>query len=177
MSRLERAFQNYRRDRNVGQPHFKRKDRYNSITYPQYYHSHGSFSIKENKLKLSLVDGLIQVKMHRILIGNIKTCTIIRDIDRWFACFSYDNNISKNPNLKTNNIVGIDVGLLNWMTLSTGEVIDRPKFLSKSLEKIDCKEYLQERRKGLDMMMLMLITIMAMIIMTTMVMIVVPIVP
>ena len=44
--RLERTFQNYNRDRNVGQPRFKRYGRYNSITYPQY----GSFSIRENKL-------------------------------------------------------------------------------------------------------------------------------
>jgi putative transposase len=46
--RLERAFQSYHRDRKVGQPHFKRHGRYNSITYPQY----GSFSIRENRLKL-----------------------------------------------------------------------------------------------------------------------------
>jgi putative transposase len=39
--RLERAFQNYHRDRKVGQPRFKRDGRYNSITYPQY----GTFSI------------------------------------------------------------------------------------------------------------------------------------
>ena len=43
--RLEKAFQNYRRDSTkIGQPHFKRHGRYNSITYPQY----GSFSIREN---------------------------------------------------------------------------------------------------------------------------------
>ena len=53
--RLERAFQNYHRDRSIGEPNFKRYGRYNSITYPQY----GSFCIKENKLKLAFVDGLI----------------------------------------------------------------------------------------------------------------------
>jgi len=77
--RLERAFQNYHRDRKVGQPRFKRHDRYNSITYPQY----GPFSIRENRLKLSFVNGLVKIKMHRIPVGTMKTCTIIRDIDRW----------------------------------------------------------------------------------------------
>ena len=75
--RLERAFQNYHRDRKVGQPRFKRHGRYNSITYPQY----GSFSIRENRLKLSFVNGLIKIKMHRIPVGTMKTCTIIMDID------------------------------------------------------------------------------------------------
>src|SRR5215467_8012459 len=51
--RLGRAFQNYHRDRKIGQPKFKRHGRYNSITYPQY----GSFCIKENKHKsVSLLD-------------------------------------------------------------------------------------------------------------------------
>ena len=59
--------------------------RYNSITYPQY----GSFCIKENKLKLAFVDGLIELKLHRPFVAEkIKMCTIVRDIERWFACFS-----------------------------------------------------------------------------------------
>lgn len=41
--RLERTFQNYHRDRKIGQPNFKRHGRYNSITYPQY----GSFCIRK----------------------------------------------------------------------------------------------------------------------------------
>ena len=127
--RLERAFQNCHRDRSVGKPNFKRYGRYNSITYPQY----GSFCIKKNKLKLVFVDGLIKIKLHRIPIGRIKTCTIIRDIDRWFACFSCDNNIEKSS---SNDAVGVDVGLLNWMTLSNGEIIDRPRFLKEAIDRI-----------------------------------------
>lgn len=86
ISRLERAFQNYHSDKRrvVGQPNFKRYGRYNSIIYPQF----GSFHIKENRLRLAFIDGLIKIRLHRIPIGTIKTCTIIRDIDRWFACFA-----------------------------------------------------------------------------------------
>jgi len=103
--RLERTFQNYHRDRNVGQPRFKRYGRYNSITYPQY----GAFSIRENKLKLSFVNGLIKIKIHRIPVGTIKTCTIIRDIDRWFACITTITAISNNTNIKTDSVIGLDV--------------------------------------------------------------------
>lgn len=139
--RLERAFQNYHRDKSIGQPNFKRHHRYNSITYPQY----GSFCIKENKLKLAFVDGLIKLRLHRIPVGNIKTCTIIRDIDRWFACFSC-NNVTRNT---TNNAVGVDVGLLNWITLSNGETIDRPRFLKGSINKIkSLQRDLARKKKG-----------------------------
>lgn len=86
--RVDRAliFQHYHRDLKIGRPNFKRYGKYNSITYPQF----GSFYIKGNRLRLAFVDGLIKMRLHRIHIGTIKTCTIIRDIDRWFACFSCD---------------------------------------------------------------------------------------
>jgi putative transposase len=137
--RLGRAFQNYHRDRKVGQPRFKRHGRYNSITYPQY----GSFSISEDRLKLSFVNGLIKIKMHRIPVGTMKTCTIIRDIDRWFVCITMTT--IKNTNIKNKNdsVIGVDVGLTNWITLSDGQVTDRPKFLAKSLKKIKTPIYRQ----------------------------------
>ena len=48
--------------------------------------------------------------------------------------------IIKNTNIKIKNeidlVIGVyDVGLTNWITLSDGQVIDRPKFLAKSLKK------------------------------------------
>jgi len=147
--RLERAFQNYHRDRmKVGQPRFKRHGRYNSITYPQY----GSFSIRENRLKLTFVNGLIKIKMHRIPVGTMKTCTIIRDIDRWFVCITMTTTI-KNTNIKIKNkndsVIGVDVGLTNWITLSDSQVIDRPKFLAKSLKKIKTlQRKLSKKKKG-----------------------------
>ena len=62
--------------------------------------------------------------------GNPKTCTIIRDVDRWFACFSYNNNREKIANGRT---VGIDVGIKNWITLSSGEMVDRPRFYDSAV--------------------------------------------
>ena len=148
IQRLDRAFQNYHRDIKVGQPRFKRRDRYNSITYPQY----GSFSIKENKLKLSFVNGSIKLKMHRIPVGTIKTCTIIRDIDRWYACIVTNTKNGSNSSISNNkdgSAIGVDVGLLNWMTLSNGEIIDRPRFLKQSIVKIkSLQRSLSTKKKG-----------------------------
>jgi putative transposase len=87
--------------------------------------------------------------MHRIPVGTMKTCTIIRDIDRWFVCITMTTTI-KNTNIKNKNdsVIGVDVGLTNWITLSDGQVIDRPKFLAKSLKKIKTlqKSYQRKRR-------------------------------
>jgi putative transposase len=140
--RLERAFQNYHRDITIGKPKFKRHDRYNSITYPQC----GSFSIIRNRLKLAFIDGLIKIKFHRMLAGRIKTCTIIRDVDRWYACFSCDATKQKTVNDKT---VGIDLGIHNWIALDNGQMIDRPRFLDSSVKKIKhLQRELSRKKRG-----------------------------
>ncbi|MGC2569867.1 MAG: transposase [Candidatus Nitrosopolaris sp.] len=145
ISRLERAFQNYHRDkRRVGQPNFKRYGRYNSITYSQF----GSFHIKENRLRLAFIDGLIKIRLHRIPIGTIKTCTIIRDIDRWFACFVCNDDADR-VKTRNNKTASVDVGLNNWMILDNGELIDRPRFLDAAIKNIKrLQADLSRKKKG-----------------------------
>ncbi|MGC2574641.1 MAG: transposase [Candidatus Nitrosopolaris sp.] len=125
-----------------GFPKFKRRDRYNSLTYSQQ----PGFRLTEGKLKFALVEGLVRIKMHRIPVGTIKTCTIIWDIDRWFACLSCDSDRPKNNNDKT---AGIDVGLKNWMTLDSGEMIDRPRFQDTAIHQIKhVQRSLSRKQKG-----------------------------
>ncbi|MGA8080494.1 MAG: transposase [Candidatus Nitrosopolaris sp.] len=86
------------------------------------------------------------MRLHRIPIGSIKTCTIIRDIDRWFACFSCNNNRKK----ITNNIIAsLDVGIHNWIKLDNGEIIDRPRFLDGAVKNITrLQRELSRKKKG-----------------------------
>src|SRR5215467_11558514 len=94
-----------------------------------------------------IVDGLIKLKLHRPFVAEkIKTCTIVRDIDRWFACFPCNNDIQKSS---SSDIVGVDVGLLNWMMLSNGEIIDRTRFLGASTERVKrLQRSLSRKKKG-----------------------------
>ncbi len=62
-------------------PRFKRKGRYNSFRYPQL----GGFRVVENRLRLSKI-GSIKMKVHRPIEGTPKTCTMVRDVDQWYAC-------------------------------------------------------------------------------------------
>ncbi|MGI0016745.1 MAG: RNA-guided endonuclease InsQ/TnpB family protein, partial [Nitrososphaera sp.] len=101
-------------------PRFKRKEQYNSFTYPQY----GGFKFKQNKLLLSFI-GAITIKMHRIPVGTLKQCTIIRDIDQWFCCITTDDG-AEPEKVRSGNAIGIDLGLLNWMTMSSGNTVQNP---------------------------------------------------
>lgn len=120
--RLDKAYQAFFK-KLAKYPKFKRKEKYNSFSYPQY----GGFQIKEdNELVLSFI-GSIEIKMHRIPVGTLKTCTIMRDVDQWYCCITAaDDGIEmETEKMKPNRnaVVGVDVGLINWITLSNGETI------------------------------------------------------
>ncbi|WP_406660539.1 transposase [Methanolobus sp. ZRKC3] len=125
-----------------GYPRFKGKDRYNSFTYPQ-----SGFGIEGNKLKLSKI-GNIKIKQHRDIEGKIKTCSIKRELDRWYAVFSVD--LGDNPaKVKPVTSIGIDVGLNSCVTLSNGEQFDSPEYYRKSEKSLAVQQKsLSKKKKG-----------------------------
>jgi putative transposase len=141
--RLDKAFQAFFK-KLAKYPKFKRKDKYNSFSYPQY----GGFRFKDGKLLLSRIGG-IKIKMHRIPVGTLKRCTIIRDVDHWYSCITADERLEKPKQKPIEKAVGVDVGLDKLMTLSTGEVIANPKPLKQSIKKIkELQRSLSRKQKG-----------------------------
>lgn len=112
--RLDKAYQAFFK-KLTKYPRFKRKEKYNSFSYPQY----GGFQFKRGTLVLSHI-GAVKIKMHRIPIGTLKTCTIIRDVDQWYCCITADDGISVFEQKPIQKAAAVDVGLLNWLTLSDG---------------------------------------------------------
>ncbi|MFH0885057.1 MAG: RNA-guided endonuclease TnpB family protein [Candidatus Micrarchaeota archaeon] len=109
----------------AGFPRFRNIDRTKSLTYPQ-----SGFSLKGKKLKVTPF-GEINIRIHREVMGNIKTLTLKREASgKWYAVLtaeegpksSVENNCSP---------VGIDLGLVNFAVLSDGTVIKNPKHLRK----------------------------------------------
>lgn len=135
--RVERAFQNFFRRVKAGEepgyPRLKSVGRYDSIAYPQ----EPAFQITEQGLKLSKI-GTIKIKLHRPIVGTIKTCTIKRENDKWYACFSVEYEAIRKP--ASGRFVGIDVGIKSFAVLSDGTVIDNPKYLRKSGKKLIYKQ-------------------------------------
>jgi len=103
-----------------GYPRFRSFDRYNSFTFPQ-----SGFALIDDRLKLFKI-GSVRVKKHREIEGEIKTLTIRRTAGKWYACFSCE--VQPNPLPVVDAVVGIDVGLASFATLSNGKKIDNPRF-------------------------------------------------
>ena len=143
--RVDKAFTNFFRRVRVGEkagyPRFKGESRYDSITYPQQ----PGFSIIPEGLKLSKI-GTIKVKFHRPVNGTIKTCSIKRDVDRWYACFSVEYEPIR-PENRLAKAIGIDMGLKSFATLSNGEIIKNPEYLRRSEKRLIKKQKVLSRRE------------------------------
>ncbi len=122
-------------------PRFKRRGRYNSFTYPQQ----PGFRIVGNRLELSKV-GSVKMRLHREIMGEPKRCTVIRDIDRWYAAIQV-----KAPGIKApyndKPPVGVDLGLLNLAVLSDGTKFENPHHLRKSVGEIKALQRSLSRKK------------------------------
>ena len=126
----------------AGFPRFKNIDRIKSITYPQ-----SGFSMNEKKLRVTPF-GEINIKKHREVEGTIKTLTLKREADKWYAILTAETKqkkIIENHGGK----VGIDFGLMTFATLSNGECIKKPKHMKIYEEKlVNTQRKLSKKKLG-----------------------------
>lgn len=118
---MQAFFRRVRNGETPGFPRFKSGDRYDSFTYPQ-----GGYEIIKKRLHLSKI-GHIKFKLHREMQGTIKTCTIKREGDVWYAVltteYEVDPSITFHP---SEEAVGIDLGIHCFAALSNGTFIENP---------------------------------------------------
>lgn len=146
--RVEKAYKSFFRrlkekSGKAGFPRFKSVGRYDSITYTQT-----GFSITDGKLKLSKL-GTIKLKQHRNINGNIKTCNIKKEIDKWYVCLSveYINTDKKKTIIKKH--IGLDMGVKSFIAASNGKTVDNPKYLKISEKKLTkAQKQLSNKKKG-----------------------------
>ena len=137
-------FNRIQKGQKVGYPRFKSSNRYNSFTYPQK----GFKLLSNKKIKLGKI-GEVPIKIHRIIKGKIKTLTIIKTpSNKWFACFTVHIDIL--PLLRqSKNIVGLDLGLEKFATLSDRIKINNPRLMVRSLRLLQIRSRkLSKKRKG-----------------------------
>lgn len=145
LKRLDKTYKSFftrvKRGEKAGFPRFKSRNRYDSFTYPQ---DNYTFSLKGNKLSLSKI-GTVKLKLSRQIKGKIKTCTIKRETTGWFVIFTVEDYPQPLP--KTNNKIGIDAGIENFLTLSNGKQIENPRHFTKLQKKLRVAQRSVSRKK------------------------------
>ncbi|HEU5199062.1 MAG TPA: transposase [Ktedonobacterales bacterium] len=123
-----------------GYPRFKSAQRYRSFTFPDGQR----WKLDGDRLQLAGI-GDIKIRLHRPMGGTVKTCTIKHDIDQWYVTFSCEVEEEALPPCE--EMVGIDLGLLHFATLSTGETIENPRHYRRGLKCIKRLQQMKDRRK------------------------------
>src|SRR5438128_4478432 len=127
-----------------GYPRFRSARRYDSLTWAS------GFGVRACRLALQGI-GHVKVKWHRPLPASamVRTVTVRRVAGRWFACFSLKVSRSSQVAAAGKPAVGLDLGVLHFATLSTGEQVPGPRAYRAAIRTLRvAQRRLCRRRKG-----------------------------
>ncbi len=129
-----------------GRPRFKGVGQYKTFTFPQFKRHHFS----GDRITLSKI-GDVKVIVHRQIPAgfDIKTVSVTKKADGYYVTLSLDDKTvpTIKPDFDADNIVGIDVGLIDFFVTSDNERISAPKFLRKAERKLKSAQRKVSRRK------------------------------
>ncbi len=146
---LKTAFKNFfdscqgkRKGRKIRPPKFKKRRSKQSARF-----THNGFKINQHTVALSKI-GNLKVVWSRELPSNPSSVTVIKDsANRYFLSFVCEVEQTQLPNSKQS--IGVDLGITDFATLSTGEKIKAPKPLRRNLRRLRrLQKNLSKKQKG-----------------------------
>jgi putative transposase len=151
LKRLDGAFAGfYRRvgtGENPGFPRFKSTRRWDSLEWQD----RSGWTVKGAERRLRLL-GIGEVKMnyHRPLTGVPKAITVKREGAKWWVnvrCVDVPASLLAS----TGREVGVDLGVVNLVALSDGELIEGSRFAARSSERLaNAQRRLAKKQRGSD---------------------------
>lgn len=129
---LDTAYSNFFKGR-ADFPKFKKKSNRGSFNVPQ------NVIVENNLLIIPKFKEGIKIKLHRDLVGTIKQATVsFTPTGKYFVSILCETgeDLPSRPKVTEENSVGIDLGIKDFLVTSEGEVIDNPKFLRNSIDRL-----------------------------------------
>jgi putative transposase len=123
-------------NKTAGVPKFKKKGKRDSFTLE------GTVKILgNNKIQVPVI-GVLKT-YERLPQVLTKSCTISRQADRWFISFRFEVDTQESS---SDSVVGVDLGVKNLATLSTGEIILGAKSYKKYEAKLSRMQWLNRHK-------------------------------
>ncbi|MAG91471.1 transposase [Candidatus Woesearchaeota archaeon] len=134
-SNLRALSQSKKNKRKVGRLRFKGKGWFKTFTYNQSGFKLINIGKRCQTLHLSKI-GKIPIRCHRNVKGKIKQITIKKEVSgKWFASIIEEKNEEiKKAQIK--KVIGIDLGLTDFIFDSDGMKVPNPRHLKKHTEKL-----------------------------------------
>jgi len=142
---LDNSFQNFFKGR-ASFPNFKKKTNKQSFQLPQSV----KVDFKNSCIDLPKFKDPIKAVLHRKFSGNIKTVTISKTpTGKYFVSILVDNHKELPKPIKSNNAVGIDLGIKTFAVCSDGTEYANPKHLRNAMVKLKwMQRQLSKKVKG-----------------------------
>lgn len=130
----------------VGRLRFKGRNWFKTMQYNQSGFSLEIIKKQKGILHLSKI-GDIQIKVHREVLGKIKQITLKKSINKWYAHIITDAEIKIER--FDNKILGLDVGINNYIMDSEGKSVVHPKIFEKHYSRLKkAHRNLSKKKKG-----------------------------
>ncbi|MFZ3475900.1 RNA-guided endonuclease InsQ/TnpB family protein [Streptomyces sp. 4.24] len=79
--------------------------------------------------------GHVKVNQHRPVVGKVKTVSVKREGKHWYVVLTAEQP-QPEPLPKTGSVVGIDVGIANFLADSNGEFVPNPRHGRRAADKL-----------------------------------------
>jgi putative transposase len=152
IARVKKAIDRYisadKAGKRSGKPRFKGRGRYHSFTYTQMPQD----CIKGNRITLSKI-GDVKIILHRPIPDGfkIKTATIVKNADGYYVVMTLqDESVPTiSPDFNSGKVVGIDMGLKDFLITSEAETVPIPQFARKASKRSkQLNKAISRRKKG-----------------------------
>ena len=137
---LDTAYSNFFRNKKGYPKKKKKKDRKQSVRFPNQSISKKPFNDNVSKLNIAKIEGLkfrcSDAYKELLVKSEIRQITISRTPSGKFYASVLINTDAKKISEPTNESIGIDLGIKTLMAFSDGTNIDNPKWLRKNEKKL-----------------------------------------
>jgi putative transposase len=140
LKNLERAYTNFFQKR-ADFPKFKKKGQRESFRIPQGF----EVDNQNGRIKVPKA-GWMRYRKSQNVLGEPKNITISESCGKWFVSIQTEREV-ETPRHPSTSAVGMDWGVVNFATLSDGEVIDQCQPLKKFLPKLAKLQRRMSRKK------------------------------
>jgi putative transposase len=163
LRRLDKAFAAFFRRVKAGEapgyPRFRSVKRFDTVDFPKDGDGCRWDSTPHDPVTRVRLQGVghVKVHQHRPVVGKVKTISVKREGRRWYVILTADQ-ATPEPLPATGSVVGIDMGIANFLADSNGEFVSNPRHGQKAAAKLEqaqqalsrCKRGSKRRRKAVE---------------------------
>ncbi len=140
LKNLERAYTNFFRKR-ADFPKFKKKGQRESFRIPQGF----EIDNQNGRIKLPKL-GWMRYRKSQDILGEASNVTVSESCGKWYVSVQTERE-AETPQHPSTSAVGMDWGIVNFVTLSDGEVVDQCQPLKKFLPRLAKLQRRMARKK------------------------------